>query len=208
MVTRPYCNHHSLLAVLYSRHASEKIRRGRLYDSGGFGIILSSPMQVLSMGFSLNVSQACTLAQSILAILQVKNGFGRNIQYLRPTEIKNVNRDIFITIMFNLTGTYFVRISVCFFMLQLLPFTQRFSRWYVVLARGAKRGRVLNVVKLLTQGRWTYGIMVFCTVIALATILSLCFICIPLHGFWDSSIKTHCMSRAVTAKINKVQGCM
>lgn len=132
--------------------------------------------------YTILAALACALAQSILAIFQVKKGFGSNIQYLQPTEIKDTTRDIFITILFNLTGTFFVRISVCLFILQLLPFTQKFSRW------------------------WTYGLMVFFTIIALAAFLSMCFICIPLQGFWDTSIKAQCISPAVTTKINQAQG--
>ncbi len=72
--------------------------------------------------------QACALVQSVLAIYQVKTGFGRNVEYVQPTQIENLTRETFVSILFNLIGTSFVRISVCLFILQILPFTQRFYR--------------------------------------------------------------------------------
>lgn len=82
-----------------------------------------------STTLSLTVSKACALIQSVIAIFQVKKGFGRNIEYLDPTQIKDITRDVFVTILFNIIGTSFVRVSVCLFILQLLPFTERFFRW-------------------------------------------------------------------------------
>ncbi|CAD6591213.1 MAG: hypothetical protein ASARMPRED_005264 [Alectoria sarmentosa] len=132
--------------------------------------------------YTILASLACALALSILATFQVRNGFGRNIQYLDPTQIKNIMRDMFVAILFSLTGTFFVRISVCLFILQLLPFTKRFFRW------------------------WTYGLMVFFAIITTATFICVCFQCIPIQGFWDKSINARCISLLVIAKINEAHG--
>ena len=77
----------------------------------------------------LKLLKICALAQSSIAIYQVKEGLGRYIQYVEPIQIKNLTRGTYITILFNITGTTLVRISVCLFVLQLLPFTERRSRW-------------------------------------------------------------------------------
>ena len=62
--------------------------------------------------------------------------------------------------------------------------------------------------RLLTADRWTYGLMVFFAVTAMATFLSMCFQCIPIRGIWDETINAHCISTAATTKINQASGGM
>lgn len=128
MVARLYRDHRSTLADLYPRHGSKEDRRRRLRDFGSVGKIFSPRKQVLSVTVPLTVLQACALTQSILAIFQVHAGFGRNIQYLRPKQIEDFARLSFFAILLNIVGTSFVRISVCLFILQLLPITEKISR--------------------------------------------------------------------------------
>ena len=74
-------------------------------------------------------NQALAMAQASLSIAQWKDGFGRNIFYLQPEQIESIVHVITATILIVLIGTYLVRLSICLFILQLLPFTQRGARW-------------------------------------------------------------------------------
>ena len=128
MVARLYRSHRGILADLCPRHDSKEDRWRRFRDLGSVGNILSARKRVLWVTVPLTFPWTCALAQSILAIFQVHSGFGRNIQYLQPTQIEDIARIIYVTILLNVIGTSFVRVSVCLFILQLLPITQRISR--------------------------------------------------------------------------------
>ena len=72
--------------------------------------------------------KACALTQAVITVCQVKEGFGRNIQYLQPFQIETISHYITATVFLYLVGTYFMRVTVCLFILQLLPFTEKLYR--------------------------------------------------------------------------------
>ena len=127
-------------------------------------------------------SQAFAVAQSILEIFQVANGFGKHIEYLQPNQIKNV---LFITTILEVLhtiGTLLVRVSVCLFVLRLVPPTHQ--EFY----------------------KYTYILIAFFAVISTATFMLILLACIPIQGTWDKEIKARCIARSTLEIIVKTQG--
>ena len=79
-------------------------------------------------------------------------------------------------------GTGFTRISVCLFVLRLVPDTKTFYR------------------------RWIWGLLTLFTIVTIADFLAQCFQCIPLPGLWDKSVKARCFPESHMTQIAKVQG--
>lgn len=122
------------------------------------------------------------IAQGIINIFTLKDGFGRNVQYLQPSQIRSIVKLTTIVIMLHTIGTYFVRVSVCLFVLRLVPLAHR------------------------TFYKGTYLLMGFFTAVTLATFLAMCLECIPIQGHWDKSIKAKCIPLQDVGIIAKVQG--
>lgn len=79
-------------------------------------------------------------------------------------------------------GTGLVRISVCIFVLRLVPAMK------------------------MSYRRWMWALLAFCTIFSVAEFLAQCFQCIPLIGLWDKSVKARCFEEADMTAIAKVQG--
>lgn len=125
--------------------------------------------------------QGFAVAQSILVIFQVDNGLGRHIEYLQPNQISNV---LFITTILEVLhtiGTTLVRVSVCLFILRIVPPTHREIYQY------------------------TYFLIAFFAVITAATFLLILLACIPIQGTWDREIKARCIARSDLSIIAKTQ---
>lgn len=120
--------------------------------------------------------------QSVLGSLQVQNGFGRNIQYVSPVQLKRFGLYTNVNILIHTAGTLFVRVSVCLFVLRLVPTTETSYR------------------------RWIWVLLVFNFIVSLAAFLGFCFQCIPLSGLWDHSIKAQCFPRIDMTKTAQFQG--
>lgn len=128
--------------------------------------------------------QGFAIAQHILAIFQVENGFGRHIEYLQPDQISKVFLITTILTMLHTVGTFLVRISVCLFVLRLVPVTHR--KFY----------------------RYTYLLIAFFAVITTATFMLFLLACIPIQGAWNREIKARCIARSDLSIIARTQGGM
>ena len=87
-----------------------------------------------------------------------------------------------IYILVQAVGTALVRVSVCLFVLRLVPATQ------------------------ISYRRWIWGLVIFNAVVTLAVFLAFCLQCIPLSALWDHSVKARCIQRAEMTKIAQFQG--
>ena len=112
----------------------------------------------------------------------VHNGFGRNTIYLTPIQLQHWGLYVDISMMLFTIGTGSTRISVCLFVLRLVPATKTFYR------------------------RWIWGLLTLFTIITIADFLAQCFQCIPLPGLWDKSVKARCFPESHMTQIAKVQG--
>ncbi|CAD6584705.1 MAG: hypothetical protein ASARMPRED_001840 [Alectoria sarmentosa] len=79
-------------------------------------------------------------------------------------------------------GIGLVRISVCLFVLRLMPATKMFYR------------------------KWIWGFLIFCTIMSLGDFLAQCFQCIPLSRVWNQGAKARCFPPADMTKIAQAQG--
>jgi len=122
------------------------------------------------------------VAQSILDIFKGYDGFGRSIQYLQRPQIENVMLLTTVVIMLNIMGTLLVRISVCLFILRLVPADRK------------------------SYCRWIYGFIGLFTAMSLATCLAFTFECIPMQGLWNKNVHAHCFGQSNVAVIAQVQG--
>lgn len=140
------------------------------------------PSVPFQQSFTDSCSKAFAIAESIFSIFQVQSGFGRNIYYLTPVQIQHVGLYTTICIMLLTIGTGLVRISVCLFVLGLLPVTK------------------------MSYRRWIWGLLAFCTIFSLGDFLAQCFQCVPLSGLWDKGVKARCFTQADMTKVVRVQG--
>lgn len=132
--------------------------------------------------WTIVIALAFAVGQHILVILQVDNGFGRHIEYLQPDQISKCLLLTAILTMLHTVGTFLVRISVCLFVLRLVPPTHR------------------------ELYRYTYLLIAFFTVITTATFLLFLLACIPIQGAWDMEVKARCIARSDLSIIAKTQG--
>ena len=100
----------------------------------------------------------------------------------QPSQIQNVVKFTFIIIIFHTWGTFFVRLSVCLFVLRLVPPNNR------------------------TFHRWTWGAMAFFALVTTSTFMTMCLQCRPIQGLWDRSIKAQCISLYDTDVVARLQG--
>lgn len=105
-----------------------------------------------------------------------------DIDYLQPHQIENVIRTTIMLEALNTIGTFLVRVSVCLFILRLVPPMHRDFHKY------------------------TYILIAFFAVISTATFLLILLGCIPFQGFWDMQIKARCIPRSVLSITAKTQG--
>ena len=130
------------------------------------------------------ILQGFSLAQALLTVFQVENGFGRHIEYLQPDQISNVLLITTIIEVLHTIGTFLVRVSVCLFVLRLVPSTHR--EFY----------------------KYTYILIAFFAVVSTATFLLILLACIPIQGTWDREVKARCIARSGLSIIAKTQGGM
>ena len=112
------------------------------------------------------------------------SGLGRHIEYLQPEQIKNVLLLTTIAEVLHTVGTCLVRISVCLFVLRLVPSTHR--EFYT----------------------YTYVLIAFFVVITVATFMLILLGCVPIQGTWDREVKARCISRSAISVIARTQGGM
>ena len=115
-------------------------------------------------------------------MLQVHSGFGRNIQYLTTVQLQRFLLYTNVYILFQDVGTVLVRISVCLFVLRLVPATQK------------------------SYIRWIWALVIFNVVVTLAVFLAFCLQCRPFSALWDHSVAARCIQRAEMTKIAQFQG--
>ena len=128
--------------------------------------------------------QGFAVTQTILLIIQVHSGLGRHVEYLQPDQISHVLLVTTIVEILHTVGTFLVRVSVCLFVLRLVPSTHRVFYTY------------------------TYVLIAFFAVVTVATVLLILLGCIPIQGTWDREIKARCISRSTISIIAKTQGGM
>lgn len=136
----------------------------------------------LQSGMANTDVQTLGVSQGIFQILSCAAGFGRNVQFLQSTEIERVLLYIAIAELTHTFGTYLVRISVCLFVLRLVPNHEKRFRW------------------------WIYALMAFFTVVTMIALFFLCFQCIPFQGLWNQKIKARCIARDKLSIVEQTQG--
>lgn len=129
---------------------------------------------VIALGFAA--------AQSILTVFLVDNGFGRHIEYLQPAQISSFVLLTTILEILHTIGTLLVRVSMCLFVLRLVPPTHR------------------------EFFKYTYALIAFFAVISTATVLLILLQCIPIQGAWHKDVRARCIPRADLSIIAKTQG--
>ena len=114
--------------------------------------------------------------------LQVKNGFGRHIYYLTDDQISQVIKWSTLVEMVNEIAVFFVKTSICLFILRMLSGTYRAVRFLV----------------------WA-TIAVFFVITAVA-VMTLGVQCTPFQGVWDKSLRAKCISSKVVTQITRAYG--
>ena len=117
---------------LHPNGASEETQMGRLFHSCSFGMSIDALTRIANSPVVLIPLQACAIAQAVISIVHIDNGFGRHVQYLQPSQVVTIIRLGTATMLIDQVAAWLVRISVCLFILQFLPITEKFARWYVI----------------------------------------------------------------------------
>ena len=100
--------------------------------------------------------------------LQVQNGFGRRMITLTNAEMSANAKWLIFAELFNFLDLFFIRTSVCLFVLRFLPKTQKWSTYFVYVAW------ILNFASTL-DNMLSFGLQ-----------------CKPFRGIWDHTIEAQC----------------
>ena len=126
--------------------------------------------------------KALSVCGAALNHLQVKNGFGRHIYYLTDDQISQVIKWSTLVEMVNEIAVFFVKTSICLFILRMLSRTYRIVRFLV----------------------WA-TIAIFFVITAVA-VITLAVQCTPFQGVWDKSLHPKCISSKVVTQITRAYG--
>ncbi|SPJ75756.1 related to integral membrane protein [Fusarium torulosum] len=117
------------------------------------------------------VSLLCVLACGFSNISQTNYGLGRHVATLKEGELLLYLRNFYITIVLYTSAVMFLKMTLL-------------VGYYRVLA--VQNSRKFYIAAIVLVGGWSVsqlGVAIFG--------------CSPIHGFWDLSVKTHCINTTV-----------
>ncbi|KIL85448.1 hypothetical protein FAVG1_11405 [Fusarium avenaceum] len=117
------------------------------------------------------ISLLCVLACGFSNISQTRYGLGRHVTTLKDGELLFYLRNFYITIVMYTSAVMFLKMTLL-------------VGYYRVLA--VQNSRKLYIAAIILVGSWSVsqlGVAIFG--------------CSPIHGFWDFSVKTHCINTTV-----------
>lgn len=114
--------------------------------------------------------------------LQVKYGFGRHIYYLTDDQVSQVIKWSTLAEIVNEIAVFFVKTSICLFILRMLSVTYR----------------TVRIIMWAT-------IAVFFTITAVA-VITLGVQCRPFQGVWDKSLHPQCISSKTLTQVTRAYG--
>ena len=111
--------------------------------------------------------------------LQVHDGYGRHVYYLSNHQILQSTKWTTVFEVQNAIGVYFVKVSVCLFILRMIAVTHE-----------AMRRVLLGTITLLT-------------LLMLGNVSVVCFQCVPFDAVWNPAISGRCMTSSDADKLAK-----
>ena len=115
--------------------------------------------------------------------LQVHGGYGRHVYYLSHHQILETTKWTTVFQVQNAIGVYFVKVSVCWFILRMIAGTHE-----------AIRRALLGTITLLT-------------LLMLGNVFVICFQCVPFEAVWNPAISGRCMAASDVVKSTKTFNC-
>ena len=115
-------------------------------------------------------------------VYQVANGVGRHIDTLTPAQLSGFIKWTFVQGVTFVISTFFVKVSVCVFILRFISKTRRGIRYFI------------------------YILLAFLIVSTLSLVIALLAQCRPLKALYDFDIKGKCYSKNVSVAIAYIQG--
>ncbi|KAL8806017.1 MAG: hypothetical protein Q9200_005200 [Gallowayella weberi] len=128
--------------------------------------------------YFISVAMLSVTLGSICGTLRVHYGAGRHVQYVLPTLSRAIEWTM-IGHSVSYFSIFFVKISVCFFILRVIKGTHRTSRFSV------------------------YCLMVLLTLSTIAAIVANCIVCIPLRKLWNPKLAGTCFSRSMLDHVTR-----
>ena len=116
---------------------------------------------------------------SVLNTLQVHAGYGRHLYCLSKQQIREAAKWTTLSEVQSLIGIYFVKVSVCFFIMRMLSRTNRAIQ------------------------RTLVGFLTVLSILMVANVLLLCLRCIPIQGIWDHEVASRCILPSKIEKVSK-----
>ena len=116
------------------------------------------------------IHQIVTVIGMTFTTAEVHAGFGKHITNLSLQQLMTIGRWIFISEVVSIISIYFVRISVCFFVLRMISRTHKIFRRVVI------------------------GLMALLSVLVLVNLLIFCLQCIPIEHLWNPELPAHCLA--------------
>lgn len=95
--------------------------------------------------------------------MAVQNGFGKHLSYIPLTQIPQALKWSILAEMSAYFATFFIKVSVCFFVFRLI--------------RGSQE--VKGITRIL------YALMAFMTIVCFVCVMTLAFECIPFSDIWN-----------------------
>ena len=131
----------------------------------------------------LTVIQICYTVGSTFLILSVKEGNGRHIGYLQPSQVPEIIKwsTIYATVLF--TGALFTKCSIALFILRLI----------------GKPG-ILRKTKMVL-----YAIMVAMTIVTIVLVALWLAVCTPLEKVWNRAVPGTCLPSPVVHSVAYAQ---
>ncbi|KAK0512238.1 hypothetical protein JMJ35_005366 [Cladonia borealis] len=120
-----------------------------------------------------------TLLGQVWITLQVHDGYGRHVYYLSNHQILQSTKWTTVFEIQNAIGVYFVKVSVCLFILRMIAVTHE-----------AMRRVLLGTIALLT-------------LLMLGNVSVICFQCVPFEAVWNPAISGRCMTGSDADKLAK-----
>ncbi|MCJ1436007.1 hypothetical protein MMC27_005385 [Xylographa pallens] len=113
--------------------------------------------------YMILIALALCIFGSVMVTLAVQNGFGRHLYYLPLSELPTALKWSILAEMSAYFATYFIKLSVCFFVFRMIS--------------GAQEGKMF--VRIL------YGLMIVVTIALIASVVTLAIECIPFSDIWN-----------------------
>ncbi|KAM0801139.1 hypothetical protein BDR22DRAFT_888807 [Usnea florida] len=128
------------------------------------------------------VALALSLLATVANVYQVAYGIGRHINTLTPALLSGLIKWTFVQGVTFVISTFFVKVSVCLFILRFINKTRRSIRYFIYILLG------------------------FLIVSTLSLVIALLAQCRPLKALYDFDIKGKCYSKNVSVAIAYIQG--